>query len=630
MTQKKQQYIEGILKIHNKGKGYLLNNQDNETYFLKRNNLKGALNGDRVQISISYMSLWGFPIVKVIKVVKRGCDDFFAKLYKNKKQTLASLYPFQSKKIIVKNKNHDVEDGDIYQIRITDWRENHRSAYAEIIELKCKSNHPENDYFYYANKYGINSFPKNKKYSDLINRYNFLLEKNIKNRTDLTHLRTFTIDPKNAKDFDDAISIIEKSNNVDLYIHIADVSVFVQENDSVDKNARKRGNSYYFDEKTTHMLPEYLSTNICSLVPNKRRLALTIKIVLDKNMNMKDYSFKETVIKSQRKFSYNEVEKIILDNNFDKFQNELKLLKNVSEKLKIKRLANDGFELNVNKTSLKPDNISKKKYNPQNSNIQSRLMVEECMLLANALAAKQVSSIINGRIKFGLFRNHEVPSVKNELYLSNLLNLEKNNRELKNLNIRAKDLNNFLNHFDQIKRSILCLLIVRKMKKANYSTKKLGHYGLGLVEYTHFTSPIRRYADLIVHRIIKGTFNNQSEVFEIIQSCNEGEIRAQNADREYKTIKGLKFLLDKMKQTHTGYIIKIQRSRIIVSEIITGVDGIILKKSLPNGKYVIDDDMHLMRFRSGKSEFKVGEQIVFRIEKIDLISQQMFLSIADK
>ena len=126
MTQKKHQYIEGVLKIHNKGKGYLLNNQDNETYFLKRNNLKGALNGDRVQISISYISLWGFPIVKVIKVVKRGCDNFFAKLYKNKKQTLASLYPFQSKKIIVKNKNHDVEDGDIYQIRITDWRENHR------------------------------------------------------------------------------------------------------------------------------------------------------------------------------------------------------------------------------------------------------------------------------------------------------------------------------------------------------------------------------------------------------------------------------------------------------------------------------------------------------------------------
>ena len=340
-------YFDASLKILNQGKGYIVNDQSNEIYHLKRNNLNGALNGDRVKVSISYKSLWNYPSVKVVKVIRRDSNKFYAKLYKNKKQILASLYPFQSKKIIVKNIKNDVVDGDIFQIKIIDWRESHTSAYAEIIKLKFNSNHPKSDYFFCVNRYGINKF-----------NYKNILNENIKKRIDLSHLQTFSIDPKDAKDFDDAISIIRDGSYTELYVHTADVSVFIQENDSIDLSAQKRGNSYYFDKKTTHMIPKFLSTNICSLVPNKKRLAFTIKIVIDENVKIKECRFIETVIINQRKFTYGEVEKIIKGIKKDKFQNSIEILKEVAEKLKFKRLKKDGFELSSNEIMLKYDKNS--------------------------------------------------------------------------------------------------------------------------------------------------------------------------------------------------------------------------------------------------------------------------------
>ena len=618
--------FDASLKILNQGKGYIVNEQSNETYHLKRNNLNGALNGDRVKVSVSYKSLWNYPSVKVVKVIRRDSNKFYAKLYRNKKQILASLYPFQSRKIIIKNIKNDVVDGDIFQIKIIDWRENHTSAYAEIIKLKFNSNHPKSDYFFCVNRYGINKFNYKNLSSSLCYNYKNILNENIKKRIDLSHLQTFSIDPVDAKDFDDAISIIRDGSCTELYVHIADVSVFIQENDSIDLSAQKRGNSYYFDEKTTHMIPKFLSTNICSLVPNKKRLAFTIKIVLDENVKIKEYRFIETVIINQRKFTYDEVEKIIKGIKKDEFQNSIEILKEVAEKLKFKRLKKDGFELSSNEIILKYDKNSDKENDFKIRSFKSRMMVEECMLLANKLAAIKVNSIDKDLNQYGLFRNHEMPSIKSEMYLEGLMNLEKNNHGSSYSNIKAKEINKFLNCFEEEKRIILSSLIVRKMQKANYSTKRLGHYGLGFSEYTHFTSPIRRYADLIVHRIIKGTFKNDKTIFEIIQNCNEGELRSQNAERDYNTLRGLKVLGNKKTQTLTGYIIKIQRSRIIVNENTTGVDGIILKNSLPLEEYDFDDNMLIMFSKSGLIDFKVGQKILVKIERIDLIRQQLFFS----
>ena len=619
--------FNATLKIFNMGLGYVVNRDTSETFYVKRNNLNGALSGDKVKISVIQAHLLKYPIAKVKKVVKRGRSKLFAKLYKSKNLILASIYPLQSKKIIIKNSEKTISDGDIYQIKIIDWRENNQAAYAEIVELKFKSNHPDSDYFYCASKYGINNLSIDNIVSQKFDKYKDILKNNIKNRMDLSHLQTFTIDPKNAKDFDDAISIKKINNEIELYIHIADVSIFIEENDSIDILAKERGNSFYFDEKTTHMIPEILSVDICSFIPNKKRIAFTIKVMLNKNMDIIDYDFLESFIISKRRFSYCEVEKIIKGIKKDEYKTNLKLLKDLADELKAKRLKDDGFELSDNEEK---NIFSNEKGNgAQIRSFRSTMVIEECMLLANKLAAKKLSNIVDTSNEFGLFRNHEYPSMRSETYIKELMHLENKTTHNELGNIKAKHINNFLNSIEKDKRSIMSALIIRKMKKANYSTMNLGHYGLGTNGYTHFTSPIRRYADLIVHRIIKGTFENKKSIFEIIQNCNEGEIKSQSIKREYDTIKGLKLLINKKDQILNGYIIKIKRSRIIVTESLTGVDGIILNCKLPFGKYDFDDNMLTMRNRFDSTRFEVGQKISIKVETINLITQEMFFILAN-
>ena len=375
------------------------------------------------------------------------------------------------------------------------------------------------------------------------------------------------------------------------------------------------------------MIPEVLSADICSFIPNKKRIAFTIKVMLNKNMDIIDYDFLESFIISKRRFSYCEVEKIIKGIKKDEYKTNLKLLKDLADELKAKRLKDDGFELSDNEEK---NIFSNEKGNgAQIRSFKSTMMIEECMLLANKLAAKKLSLIVDTSNEFGLFRNHEFPSMRSEIYIKELMYLENKTTPNELGNIKAKHINNFLNSIEKDKRSIMSALIIRKMKKANYSTMNLGHYGLGMNGYTHFTSPIRRYADLIVHRIIKGTFENKKSIFEIIQNCNEGEMKSKNIKREYDTIKGLKLLINKKDQILNGYIIKIKRSSIIVTESLTGVDGIILNNKLPFGKYDFDDNMLTMRNRFDSTRFEVGQKISIKVETINLITQEMFFILAN-
>ena len=621
--QKQYELFDGELKISSKGSGYVTNELANETYFIKRTFLKGALDGDKVRISIN-TTFVTFGTARVQKILKRKNTYFTSKLYINKKQVFASIYPLQSKKIILKNIDFEIDCGDIFFIKIFDWRENHKSAYAEPISLVAKSDDPMSDYILIARRYGIDNF---RKYTDTIidqNKYEDILKENIDRRIDLTNLNTFTIDPENAKDFDDAISIQKRNSFTELYIHIADVSTFIKENSNNDQLALQRGNSYYFNEQTTHMLPKFLSTNICSLVPGKKRLALSLKITLNSKCHVESFSFLDSVIISDRKFDYDEVEKIIHSKKDGGILTQIKKLKLLTDKLRKKRLSKDGFNLDSNETFFELDKKGLPIKSHKVKKLQSHEMIEECMLLANMLASLHLNKLQNKLNRFGLYRNHEKVSMKNETYLKDLIGFRQMDPINSKSNLKAKDLNSFLKNLNSDQRKAFSQLIVRKMQKAQYSTKSLGHYGLGLKSYTHFTSPIRRYSDVVVHRMIKGNFKNNDRIFSIIHYCNDGELRSQNAERAYKTIKGLKFLQLKQNDTLIGYITKIQKSRIIINEVSSGVDGIVLKRYIPKGYYEFDDKMFFMHNKIGSEDFRVGQKVEIKVASIDLISQDAY------
>ena len=611
-----------VVKIIDKGRGYVINEETEDKFYLKRNHVGRALDGDKVKVQLQD-SIYLYPKAKIIGIKERSRTIFTARLYRKGNQVLASLYPYQAKKIILKNLDTEIEEFDLAVIEIRDWRENHKSAYAKLIKVISNYNDPKSDYEFVTRRNGIHQLKKKAYDSEVNNDFRMILDKNQKNRFDLTNLETFTIDPKNAKDFDDAISIKSNQKNIDLFIHISDVSTFVQHLDKIDCIAKDHGNSYYFDEETTHMLPEDLSTDICSLRPNMKRLAYTIKISIDKNFDIMNYEFFESLIKSNKSFTYQEVENILQNRDDSLFLESLKLLFELTKNLKKKRLSKDGFEMDYERIYFSGRNENSLIEVKKDLCLNSNMMVEECMLLANKLASDFMFKKVSNRYRPGIYRNHEQPSMKSINFLDNLMTYKSSH--VRKDSFRAKSLNDFLKKSrSNSSYNSLCVLVMKKMKKANYSSKSLGHFGLGLERYTHFTSPIRRYSDLMVHRIMKGMDFEHYSIIDSLKNMNEGELRSQKSEREYHTLKSLRWLKSMMGNVLAGHIIELKLSKITVRESSTGTTGYILKKSLPYDRYSIFDDKFVMKGLFKNTRFEIGQEISMKIDKINLVNQETF------
>ena len=611
-----------VVKIIDKGRGYVINEETEDKFYLKRNHVGRALDGDKVKVQLQD-SIYLYPKAKIIGIKERSRTIFTARLYRKGNQVLASLYPYQAKKIILKNLDTEIEEFDLAVIEIRDWRENHKSAYAKLIKVISNYNDPKSDYEFVTRKNGIHQLKKKAYDSKVSNDFRMILDKNQKNRFDLTNLETFTIDPKNAKDFDDAISIRSNQKNIDLFIHISDVSTFVQHLDKIDCIAKEHGNSYYFDEETTHMLPEDLSTDICSLRPNMKRLAYTIKISIDKNFDIMNYEFFESLIKSNKSFTYQEVENILQNKDDSLFLESLKLLFELTKNLKKKRLSKDGFEMDYERIYFSGHNKNSLIKVKKDLCLNSNMMVEECMLLANKLASDFMFKKVSNRYRPGIYRNHEQPSMRSINFLDNLMTYKSGH--VRKVSFRAKSLNDFLKKSrSNSSYNSLCVLVMKKMKKANYSSKSLGHFGLGLERYTHFTSPIRRYSDLMVHRIMKGMDFEHYSIIDALENMNEGELRSQKSEREYHTLKSLRWFKSMIGNVLAGHIIELKLSKITVRESSTGTTGYILKKSLPYDRYSIFDDKFVMKGLFKNTRFEIGQEISMKIDKINLVNQETF------
>ena len=611
-----------VFSVLENGGGSVVHPDTNEKFYIKRVHTRGALNGDKVKISLmNYRGL--YLRARVIDVAERRSRIITARLFTNGKQTYASLYPYQAKKIKLKEANSEFEDLDLAIIEVIDWREGYKTAYAKLVKVISKDSHPISDYLYVSGKHGILDLKKHFEKLKPVIDYEEILVKNIKGRIDLTSLETFTIDPVDAKDFDDAISITKNKGCIDLYVHIADVSAFIKHEDETDLVARKLGNSYYFDEETLHMLPDELSTNFLSLKPGVKRLAFSVKITMDEDCNIREYKIFESVINSDERFTYQDVEDILENKPKNVFSNSLFLLLELTKSLKDQRLSIDGFDMNYEDFSFKVDDKDNSLSIQKNKRLKSHVIVEECMLLANKLASEKMLESVSDHKHLGVYRNHESPSLKSINFIEEMM-VHLNHYSSRN-NLSASDINNFLNKFkSRSNYDALCILVMRKMKKASYSSKSLGHYGLGFPNYVHFTSPIRRYSDLMVHRILKGIKIENHDIITALKDCNEGELRSQQAERDYHKLKSLRWLDSARDKTLKGHIIEIKRSKISIRESCTGLMGYISKRSLPMDDYVMYRDKLVMKGVSGGLRFEIGKEVAIKIEKIDMISQEVF------
>ena len=619
-TSSENSFYSVFIVLENGG-GNVIHPDTNEKFYIKRVHARGALNGDKVKISLTnYRGL--YLRARVIEVAERRSRILNARLFNVGKQTYASLYPYQAKKIKLKEINSDFDDLDLATIEVMDWREGYKTAYAKLVKVISQNSDPISDYLYIADKHDILEL---KKYFENIKPsidYKEILANNIEGRIDLTDLKTFTIDPVDAKDFDDAISVTKNNGCIDLYVHIADVSAFIGPEDETDAVARKLGNSYYFDEETLHMLPEELSTNFLSLKPGVKRLAFSVKIRIDEDLNIKEYKFFESVINSDKRLTYQDAEELLKSKTKNTLNKSLYLLLQLTKSLKEQRLSTDGFDMNYEDYSFKVDDKDSSISVQKNKRLKSHMIVEECMLLANKLASEKMLEYVSVNKLLGIYRNHESPSSKSINFIEELMGHFSQLPSKKNL--YASDINNFLNRFkSKSNYDALCVLIMRKMQKANYSSKCTGHYGLGFSNYVHFTSPIRRYSDLMVHRILKGMKIENHDIIAFLKDCNEGEIRSQQAERDYHKLKSLRWLDSVKGKILKGHIIDIKRSKIVVRESCTGLMGYISKRTLPIDDYVMYRNKLVMKGVSGGLRFEIGGEVAIKIDKIDMISQEV-------
>jgi len=623
----------GTIKTISNGSAIVfIENTFMEDVLISKNDLNGAFNHDQVEIQINY-NFSGFRTTgKVLKIIKRFTNIFVGRAILIKRRWYLKDEIERQQIILLQNDNDfELEENSILKVEITDWKNRKKQIIGKIINLLAHPNDSFSDLELIAGKYNISKIHSNQAVDESFEFNQKSIEKEIRNRYDYQYLNVFTIDPENAKDFDDALSIEYGDKYNTIGIHIADVSHFIYSDSYMDREAMVRGNSYYFTEKSFPMLPKNIANNICSLKPDTPRLTLSLFLKLDSKFNIISYEFKKCAIKSNRRYNYTEVDKVLIGESDSRFKKQLLTLKNIAESWRKKRFIKGGVDLDFSKIMFSLDKSGVPSKFKKETNTLSHQIVEECMLMANKITANE----LNNKAINSIFRNHKEPShnqVSKLLEMINALGIKKNfNQD----NFSSQNLNIFIKSIKNSDKSIIAkYIILRSFKKAHYNSKNEGHFGLGFENYTHFTSPIRRYSDLMIHRLLKNQlFKETIKINSIDKSvlfANEGEKRSMLAERAYNKLKLLRWMKKNDGNSFNGIITKFDNTFIHVQIIYNGAEGLINIGTLPNDIYVLSSKKNTIIGKSSKNIYKVGDKVNIIIKKVDIFENISIFQISNK
>ncbi len=586
--------------------------------------LKGAISGDTVKVCID-QSYNKFKSGKILEIVNPTSQTFRGVTEKKSNNLI-----FLSQQIISSRdvcidvpKNIVLSPQEIIEIRIINRGIPRSAIQGEYIQKIGSILDAQYDVVNTLDKFNLHSrFPGDCETEALQLETKVDFE-NIDGRIDYTSLETITIDPLTAKDFDDALSLVVNENNEKiLYVHIADVSHFVLPNSSIDKEARQRGTSIYFVNQCVPMLPEILTTNLCSLKAGVNRFTVTVEITLNAKNEVQSIVVNNGVINSNARLTYVEAQKILDDKEGERY-NLLSSLQKISKSLRKKRFANGSLNLDIPEVELELDNLGNTTAINVKSSIPTHGLIEEIMLLANQCIAKYLTE---KGIKL-LHRNHEQISYEDLYHINGLLS-QLSTTDIDSLPKipTSKDVQKLMNQVsnNEIKPLIESLLL-RALPKANYSTKNKGHFGLSFENYCHFTSPIRRYPDLVIHRLIKGEKVDSIEKTAIMNS--NSEVVALKAEREFTKIKQLRFLMNKENEVLSGRVNGMNRHGMFIQIDDVLVDGYVRAEWMEDDYYYFDEKFYYFIGRRYKQKFKFGQKVMVKILNISILQQRLDLKL---
>ena len=630
--------VTGKLVGHPNGFGFVIPDKQHCTndIFIHRKSINEAMHGDQVLVRIESEKEHGRPEGSIIRILNRnteklvGVYETFGRdgwVIPNEPKHLHDIF-------IPGKKCNKAQNGQIVDVRIETYPTRHQPPVGKVVEILGKSNDPEVELQGILRKFGVRQgFTPN-----VIKEAKIIGKKNeTEGRKDLTKLLIFTIDGERAKDFDDAISLELIGEYYKLGVHISDVSHFVSENSFLDDEAFERGTSIYYADGVIPMLPEVLSNEACSLKPNSKRLTLSVFIKFDHQANVLSTEIHNSIINSQRRFTYKEVAHLI-EYGSDKiedlpFLKTLASMNNLSQTLRKRRFRNGSVDFFVPEPEIQINKAGTVEKIGIIEHNKAHQLIEEFMLAAN----QAVALFLHNKNIPCIHRTHESPD---QTKLSEFKEfISSFGIRLSSLeNIRSQDLNNLLKKSKGTpEEKVINYLLLRTMKKARYSESNLGHYCLGFEHYAHFTSPIRRYPDLVVHRIIKKYLKNKcskkekktliNSLSEISEQSNQMEAKAMGIEREIIGLRRAQFMMNKIGKTFYGLIIGVTGFGFFVELESVFVEGLVKISSIMDDYYLFIETEHKLIGQKYHRIFKIGDRIKVRVTNIDLSKRQIDLEV---
>ncbi len=458
------------------------------------------------------------------------------------------------------------------------------------------------------------------------------LKKEVTKRRDFRETLTFTIDPADAKDFDDAISIKKLDENKwEVGVHIADVSHYLEPGTALDQEARKRATSIYLVDRTIPMLPEILSNDLCSLNPGEDKLTFSAVFTMDKNGEISDRWFGRTVIHSNKRFTYEEVWDILQGKQDGPHHEELVVLNQLAYKLREKKFEAGAIAFETDEIKFKLDASGKPIEVYKKTRNDAHLLVEDLMLLANRSVAEYVSSLVKDAENKFVYRIHDLPDPDKLGALAAFLRplgyeLPLRGSDGRGDGIRSSDLNKFLKSIEGTpEQNMIQTSVMRSMAKAVYAMKNIGHYGLAFAHYTHFTSPIRRYPDVMVHRLLQiyleGKQPNEKIIKDYYDLCfytSQKELEAQEAERDSIKYKQVEYLVPKIGETFEAIISGVSKWGVYVEEKESRAEGMVRLFEMKDDFYVFDEKNYCLLGQNSGKRFRLGDSIKVKLLKADL------------